>query len=74
MDLREIMAGVLMATIAIMFSLQVYPTIHNAVYSMSGNTTPLSSGETALLNLIPFVFCAAIVLIPVALLYVLLKE
>jgi hypothetical protein len=40
---------------------------------MTGNTTPLTGVETAMLNLIALIFPAAIALTPVTLLYVMAK-
>jgi hypothetical protein len=69
MDLRDLLVGFLFTTIAIIFALQTYPMVHNAVFSMVGNTTPLSTFETSMLTLLTLIYPAAIALIPVGLLY-----
>jgi hypothetical protein len=68
-DLREILIGVIFTAIAVVVALAIYPSVHNAVFTMTGNTTPMSAVETAMLNLIVLIFPAAIALTPVALLY-----
>jgi hypothetical protein len=69
MDLREILLAVIFTAIAVVVALNVYPTVHNAVFTMTGNTTPLTGVETAMLQLIALIFPAAIALTPVTLLY-----
>jgi hypothetical protein len=87
MDLKEYLALILVGAICILFALYTFPLVHNSInpctswnasntlqcYTWS-NTTPLSSAETGMLTLIPFVFAGAIVLIPVGLLYYILQK
>ena len=69
MDFREILIGFLLTTIAVVFALQTYPMVHNAVFSMVGNTTPLNTFETGMLTLLTLIYPACIALIPIGLLY-----
>jgi hypothetical protein len=87
-ELREMLIGVIFTAIAVIVSLAVYPMIHNAVdpairaYNASGslvitgwtNTSPLTAGETAMINIIPLLTCAAIALTPLSLLYFMSKQ
>lgn len=74
MDLREVLLAVFFTAIAVVVAVSIYPTIHNAVFSMTGNTTPLSSVETAMLQLICLIFPAGIALTPISLIYVMSKQ
>jgi hypothetical protein len=80
MDLGKMILMLTVTLISVIFALNVYPIIHNAVdqcatynatmYCTSWkNTTPLSAMETGMLGLIPLLTTAAIALIPVGLLY-----
>ncbi len=69
MDLREVLLGVIFTAIAVVIALNIYPVVHNAVFTMTGNTSPLNGTETAMLQLVALIFPAAIALTPVSLLY-----
>lgn len=82
MDLGKMILMLAVTFISVIFALNVYPIIHNAVDPCAqrnvsnlaqclvwSNTSPMTALETGMLSLITLLVPAAIALIPVGLLY-----